>query len=213
MRCFLALSYILWQATALTIPQYSKTNLQIRDDTISTQTSYIDFTGCSATQKDAIIQSNKDALLIAGAALSYKHDELSVHSGGGKAYIDFNTQAAYDYFSDSKINAPYQQQIFNTFLRATLAYRGIGWSDWWNNRYVSISCTNLKNNCKFGTAAYTYKGTNDKYPTIVYCGPFFELKPLADRIAAVKLDLTGLKKQNTKSLFSQGKCGDVLLLS
>jgi hypothetical protein len=29
------------------------------------------------------------------AALSYKHDELSVHSGGGKAYIDFETQAAW----------------------------------------------------------------------------------------------------------------------
>lgn len=140
---------------------------------------------------------------MANAALSYIHDELSVHSGGGKAYIDFGTQAAYDYFSDRESNSPYQQQIFNTFFRATLAYRGIGWSDWWNDRYVSISCTDLQRSCATGTGAYTYNAKADQYPTIVYCNLFFQLNPLAEQIAAVKLDVLGLKKQNTKNLFSQ----------
>lgn len=143
---------------------------------------------------------------MAKAALSYKHDELSVNSGGGKAYIDFGTQAAYDYFGSSKTNSAYQQQIFNTFFRATLAYRGVGWSDWWNNRYVTISCNDLKRHCGAGAvAAYTYNNKADKYPTIVYCSLFFQLKTMAEQIAAVKFDLTGLKKHNTKNLFSQGR--------
>lgn len=204
MLSLLALSYCILLAAALTIRHEPRSNLQSRDDTISTQTTYIDFTGCTAAQKESIVQSNKDALLIAKAALTYKHDELFVNTDGRKSYIDFETQAAYDYFSDSTTNAPYQQQIYNTFLRATLAYRGLGWSDWWNDRYVTISCNDLKNNCKGATGAYTYKGANDKYPTIVYCSPFFSLKTLAEQVKAVKADSTGSKKHNTKNLFSQG---------
>jgi len=156
---------------------------------------------CNSQQSAAIVQANKDALTLANYALDNGKELLATTNTIDK-YIDFGTQAAQDYWG---LSSPYQQRIFDTLYRATQTYRGSGWSDWWNERYVTVTCTDLLQSC--GTSpAYTITHNGDKYPTIVFCPTFFGvLSPHGDMVNRINQDTTGTMKLNIRNLRSQGK--------
>lgn len=169
---------------------------------LSAQTTF-NITGCDPnTQQPVLEQAQRDALTLAKAALADVRPLSTLDADDFT--IDFFSQAAMDYFGDPIANTKYQQRIIDTFYRATIAYRGRGWSDWWNDRYVDVTCTDVHNECGPTTPAYNVYDPKLQYPQIVYCPVFFsELKSHSSLVAAIKADGDGKLKQNIRNLRSQ----------
>ena len=94
----------------------------------------------------------------------------------------------------------------DTLIRATATYRGWGWSDWWNDRYVDVHCDDPAKACSDSSAAYTYTpdAADGKHPRVVYCPAYFNvLKGHSDRVNTIKNDKTGQLKQNVRNMRSQ----------
>lgn len=78
---------------------------------------------------------------------------------------------------------------------ASQAYRGWGLSDWWNDRYVHLSCIDESKNkdCSSGNVVAFYSSTHDKgYPLITFCDPFFD-RP--DRVPGLDEAIERAKKE------------------
>jgi hypothetical protein len=174
-----------------------------RQDVSITTTFNID-QSCTPAQQAIIKQANTDALALANAALDSGREILGTTNAGGKT-INFQTQAAIDYWGPPSLNVPYRQRIFDTLYRATQTYRGTGWSDWWNNRYVTVFCHDVYNTC--GTSpAYTVT-KNVLYPQMVFCPAFFaNLSSHGDMLNKIQQDTRGQMKLNVRNLRSQGRC-------
>jgi len=156
---------------------------------------------CNSEQSAAITQANKDALTLANYALDNAKELLATTNTIDK-YIDFGSQAAQDYWG---LSSPYQQRIFDTLYRATQSYRGSGWSDWWNSRYVNVACSESSKACGTGPA-YTVTDRGDTYPTIIFCPTFFgNLSSHGDMVNRINQDTTGTMKLNVRNLRSQGE--------
>lgn len=70
-------------------------------------------------------------------------------------------------------------------LKAANAYPGWDLSDWWNDRYVMLSCIDHAGDCKEGKyAAYFDPQKRDYgYPIVVFCDEFFKnLTPHSDAV-------------------------------
>ena len=102
---------------------------------------------------------------------------------GGRKIINFDTEAAIEYWGPLSQNLGKRQRVYDTFFRATQATRGWGWSDWWNNRYINMHCNDIekekgKPGCRTNGVAYTYTPEEaGKYPDIVFC-PHFSIRQL-----------------------------------
>src|SRR4051812_1079951 len=60
---------------------------------------------------------------------------------------------------------------------ASKAYRGWGFSDYWYDRYVYLTCTDYsrQKDCSSGKVVAFYSSTHDKkYPLVTFCSPFFD---------------------------------------
>ncbi|KAJ5232833.1 hypothetical protein N7468_005789 [Penicillium chermesinum] len=166
---------LLWQiavivgclgATLLPILPSPSTLFQ-RRTRLNAQTTFFGFNNCSLEQGATIVQAHRDALLLANSALEKDSELLPADS----RYLDFSSAAAIDYWGPPEHNVQWRQRVFDTYIRATRTYRGLGWSDWWSNRYVQISCGGLEGACE-SSIAYTMI-ENDPYPSITYCERFF----------------------------------------
>jgi len=159
-------------------------------------------TSCAADQQTQIKQANSDALLLAIAALQDSRELLA--DGESGKYVAFDTQATVDCWSIPDKNGPYQQRIFDTFYRATHAYRGSGWSDWWNDKYVFVFCRDVDNSYKENSVAYTVTNFSNAYPEIIYCPNFFKLvPPHSSTVNKIRGDVTEQMKLNVRNLRSQ----------
>lgn len=98
----------------------------------------------------------------------------------------------------------YSSQI-DTMYKASQAYRGWGLSDWWNNRYVTLSCKDIDKECEKTSVAYTSrKEQKSGYPLIVFCGAFFDkLDSHSERLDKIKADKS--LQVNVANLRSQGE--------
>ena len=77
------------------------------------------------------------------------------------------------------------RSCIDALLKAADAYPGWGLSDWWNDRYVQLSCTDEANECKGQSAAYFYKSKHDYgYPLVVFCPEFFTKLPSHSDVVA-----------------------------
>lgn len=192
---------------ALLFPS-SYATLETRQDEIDTQTTFY-LHKCSATESSAIKQAQKDALKLADAALDDAREILATDHSGGK-YINFETQAAIDYFGVPSDSAPYQEEIFDGFFRASQSYPGWGFSDWWNDRRVEVHCDDIlkslkgKEGCGEDAVAYTITDPANLYPYIVYCPRYFSgLRSHQEVVNAIKADSTGQMKLNVRNLRSR----------
>ena len=170
---------------------------------VSIQTTFYYDQSCNATELKMLRQAHKDALVLANAALVDREILNTTHTL--EAYINFRTHAAIDYWGPFSKSAPHQEKIFNTLDRATRTYRGSGWSDWWNDRYIWNYCRDLSSGCTDTSPAYT-RTSNTKllYPEIVYCPAFFDkLASHGTQVAKIKADKSGFMKQNLRNLRSQ----------
>jgi hypothetical protein len=174
---------------------------RLRD--VSTLTTFKIDGSCNATQEAIIVEANKDALTLANAPLQGGHHDLGENPDG--KWIDFSTYAANDFWGPQSRNSPYQQRIFDTLYRATQAYAGLGFWDWWYDRYVDVYCVDKIKKCKGKTPAYIVSNPkNSTYPYIVYCGSFFDiLDSHAERVSAILSDHTGAAKLNLRNLRSR----------
>lgn len=89
-------------------------------------------------------------------------------------------------------------------LKAANAYPGWGLSDWWNNRYVMLSCIDHRRDCEEeNVVAYFDTQKRDyEYPTVVFCELFF--KNLTSHSDAVSnIDKNKDLQQNVANLRSQ----------
>ena len=88
-------------------------------------------------------------------------------------------------------------------LKAANAYPGWGISDWWNNRYVQLSCIDEANECNGNFAAY-FDSTNRKYgyPLVVFCPEFFTKLPSHSDVVA-KIDGNKDLQQNLANMRSR----------
>jgi hypothetical protein len=186
-------------------------SLESRQD-VNVQTSFWFYPrSCSDAKQEVIKQAQLDALTLANAALDVDTELLS-HAGTEHKYIDCETQAAIEYFGPLQANLGHRQCIFDTFFRATQAYRGWGWSDWWNRRYIEIHCDDIKGDCDGKVVAYYHNKTKSKadenlqYNVIVYCDVFFKkLRSHAEAIQEIEADTTFQKVRNVRNLRSRGK--------
>jgi len=204
----LSLFSVLAAYVANVVGHPSQPKLEPRQDPISILTTYLDYTGCSTTQRSILVQAAVDARLLAKAALRYRNRDPFVIQSPEGITVDFNSQGAIDYFGTKDRNSAYQQRIIDTLFRGSVAYRGTGLSDWWYDRYVSVSCQDFFGDCSQGLfAGYTDNSkTKSKYPLIVYCPAFFtHLKTHAEQVAAIQSDRTGQLRLNVRNLRSQGE--------
>ena len=194
--------------TLLFLPQGVLCTISKRGDVNIATTFYFD-SSCSQAQQAVIEQAEKDARLLAGAALDDVKELLTVSASKNGKTINFRTKAAIDFFGPSKTNAPSQQYIINTFWRATQAKPGLGWSDWWHNPYVYNSCSGGKEDCaRENVIAYTDKGSGIlyQYPKIHHCDPYFNnLTSHGEMVKRIDEDGSGQRKLNALSMQSQGK--------
>ena len=89
-------------------------------------------------------------------------------------------------------------------LKAANAYPGWGLSDWWNNRYVMLSCIDHAGECKSGKyAAYFDSQKRDYgYPLVVFCNEFFQ-KLVSHSDAVSNIDKNKDLQQNVANLRSR----------
>lgn len=169
---------------------------------VSAQTSFIDFDGCTPDQGATIMKAHRDALDLAEAGLSDSEgDWFRV------ANLDFDTRSSIDYFGPPSQNVFEQARIIDTLVRAKRQHRGIGWSDWWLDRYVSVACGNNNEGsvCKKDMAAVTITNTKP-YQTITYCPLYFNaFKPLDQVIMEIKKNPDQDVRRNVRNMRSQGK--------
>ena len=182
--------------------------LQARQDEVDTQTTFY-IRNCNAKERAIIEQSQKDALKLANAALDDAREILTTDHAGGK-YINFETQAAIEYFGVPSKNAPFQEEIFDTFFHASQSYPVWGFSDWWHNRRVEVHCHYIskgkKSKCKDNSLADTDTNSKNLYPYIVYCNLFFKrLRSHQEMLDGIKADSTGQMKLNVRNLRSHAK--------
>jgi hypothetical protein len=174
---------------------------------VSIQTSFI-FTNsqCNSEQEKTIRQALSDALILANAALDDSGELLS-DSGGNHKYINFDTEAAIEYWGPPSENLGYRQSVVDTFIKATQARRGWGWSDWWNSRYIRMHCDDVDDECEGDVAVAYYKNAtaNYMYPGIVWCPAWFKyLRDHAGLVWDIEHDLTGQKRPNARNMRSRG---------
>lgn len=88
-------------------------------------------------------------------------------------------------------------------MKAANAYPGWGLSDWWNDRYVTLSCKDEANACDDSTAAYFSPGKRDYgYPLVTFCNAFFAtLQSHADVVK--KIDQDPNLQQNVANMRSR----------
>ncbi|KAI1125564.1 hypothetical protein F5Y10DRAFT_294542 [Nemania abortiva] len=149
--------------------------------------------------RTVILKAHDDARKMVAEILDIQHDELSILL---KYTIDWNGLAVIEYFGSPNENQPYREHILRTLVLASEAYPGWGWSDYWNNRYVTITCGDPKNECGTGPAYYI----NDeslKFPYINYCPTFFSILRSHDAMWADVRNGPAEKKQNVRNLRSQ----------
>lgn len=165
----------------------------------STQTTFLIDDSCG-NNKGVIWQAHDDAWKLAGKVLEIEHDEQSTLM---KYTIPWNSAAAIDYFGPPDQNSFYREHILRTLVLSSEAYRGWGISDYWNERYVTVTCNDPDNDCLSTSVAYTSTGSSLKYPRINYCPPFFanlsSHSTMWDRIQKGPPEL----KQNVRNLRSQ----------
>lgn len=95
-----------------------------------------------------------------------------------------------------------------TVSRSAYSYRGTGWSDWWNSRYVQLSCdTDLAEGCASGTTLAIYSNIKIfSYPLITFCDVYFNKFPsFAKVIEQVEYKKDPQRKMNSLNLRNQGK--------
>lgn len=187
--------------------------LKPRASSVDVLTSYTGFAGCDKktahgrVYADILKQAAKDAVTIADAGLDEIRDEL-LPAGYPQKYhqqVDFSKQAAIEFFGPEKQNYYEQARVFDAMFNAARAYTGWGLDDWWNDRYVFLSCINEHNDemCANGKATAYY--TPDKkygYPLVIFCSAFFDKLPTHDE-AIKKVDADPARKQNSFSMRSQ----------
>jgi hypothetical protein len=123
---------------------------------VSIQTSFI-FTNtqCNSEQEKTVRQALSDALILANVALDDSGELLS-DSGGNHKYINFDSEAAIEYWGPPSQNLGHRQRVFDTYFRATQAYPGWGWSDWWKTKYIKMHCNDVDNQCGGDVPAVAY---------------------------------------------------------
>ncbi|KAL9114674.1 MAG: hypothetical protein Q9227_001352 [Pyrenula ochraceoflavens] len=171
---------------------------------VSAQTTFLYDKSCNGDQKSALTQSQTDALSFASAALEDIR-ELVHTVDQDDYYVDFDSQAAIEYFGPQKDNMQYRETILTTLYRAKITFRGLGWSDYWSGRYVDVYCSDTSDKeCGETSPAYTTNDHTMKYPRITYCPPFFKnLTSHASMVDKIKADTSGDMKKNIRNLRSQ----------
>lgn len=161
---------------------------------------YTTFLIDDSCDKAVVQKAHDDAVKMADGALDIEHDELSTLL---KYKINWNGAATVDYFGSPQSNNAYREHILRTLVLSSQAYRGWGWSDYWNDRYVTVTCNDPKNDCGLTSPAYTVNDESQKYPLINYCQTFFKNLSSHDemwnKIKSGPADL----KQNIRNLRSQ----------
>jgi hypothetical protein len=169
-----------------------------RHDDIHALTSFTFDASCGAREVSIIKQANQDAIELATAALDHSDHELSMSPA--HLTIDFDQEAAVDYFGPPSQNLGSRQRIFDTLYTATQTTRGWGLSDWWKSRYVEVVCDY---DCHDAIAHYE---RGEKYPRIVYCADYFDsLRDHSYQVNRIKQDSTGQMKRNVANLRSRGE--------
>ncbi|KAL2044016.1 hypothetical protein N7G274_003537 [Stereocaulon virgatum] len=138
-------------------------------------TSYL-LDNCSSHEIKDLKQAVHDANVIAFAGIPSIH----IINQPPIFFIDFSHEAAIDYFGPSLKNRDQQSRTYITLRRASYAERGLGLSDWWNDRYVQLSCDRTHAGpCNNGTfLAFTDNGRKGfKYPLITFCKEYFTKLP------------------------------------
>ena len=96
-----------------------------------------------------------------------------------------------------------------TLTRASYAYRGWGWSDWWSNRYVELNCDgSLTTSCAKGNvlAATSNNNKDFGYPLITFCDLYFSNLPSFDTVIKTLDSNTNQDlRLNVLNLRNQGK--------
>jgi len=162
---------------------------------------------CDAGQERIIRQAWLDGVLLANAAFD-SSDELLSTTRGNNEIINFDTQAAIEYWGPPSKNLGHRQRIYDTFYRATQAGWGRGWVDWWYERYLGMHCDDPKKQCDDSSSAYYMPWTKGSwtYHGINLCPSFFSiLKDHAELEKDIFADATGQKKLNTRNMRSRGK--------
>lgn len=79
------------------------------------------------------------------------------------------------------------RSCIDAMLKAANAYPGWSLSDWWEDRYVQLSCIDEGNECEGKSAAYFYSSKHDYgYPLVVFCPEFFtKLSSHSDVVANI----------------------------
>ncbi|KAI9749029.1 MAG: hypothetical protein M4579_007031 [Chaenotheca gracillima] len=200
---FFILSLLLLAATTIASP----TPVADPDPpTLTAQTAFTQYVSCSQDEVNILNQNVKDAAALANTGLDYINDDLTTgtYPQYGHQQVDFSKQAAIDFFGPESQNGPYQQRIFDTMLKASNAYPGWGYSDWWKDRYVALSCIEAPNtkSCDGTTPAYFSHRHDYGYPLVVFCPEFFNvLRSHADVVKDV--DQNKDLQQNVANLRSR----------
>jgi hypothetical protein len=166
---------------------------------------YTTFLIDDSCDKAVVQKAHDDAVKMASGALDIEHDELSTLL---KYVINWNGAATIDYFGPPSTNNAYREHILRTILLSSDAYRGWGLSDWWNDRYVTVTCNDPKTDCGTSSPAYTVNDENEKYPLINYCPTFFKNLTSHDDMwnkiqsgpADMKKNIRNLRSQATTAL-------------
>ena len=171
---------------------------------------------CDADQERIIRQAWLDGVLLANAAFDSSDELLSTTTRGNNKIINFDTQAAIEYWGPPSKNLGNRQRIYDTFYRATQAGWGRGWADWWYERYIEMHCDDPRKQCDDSSSAYYMPSTEGSwtYHGINFCHGFFSI--LKDHVELEKdifADATGQKKLNTRNMRSRGKLYPQILTS
>jgi hypothetical protein len=166
---------------------------------------YTTFLIDDSCDKAVVQKAHDDAVKMSGAALDIEHDELSTLL---KYTMNWNGAATIDYFGSPQENNAYREHILRTVLLSGSAYRGWGWSDYWNDRYVTVTCNDPANDCGPSSPAYTSNDETRKYPLINYCPTFFQnltshddaWKKIQNGPADLKQNIRNLRSQATTAL-------------
>lgn len=184
------------------LPSPPRVTLFSKRHRLNSQTTFINFWGCSRSQRDALIHAHQDAVSLAEAALE---DDRELVTTGVSQYINFDTVAAIEYFGPPNQNTKWRQRIFDTFYRATNTYPGWGWSDWWYQRYVEVACGKPTGTCA-SSFAYTQNWVSKSTKSrITYCPKFFEgIESYAQMLERVKNSGPDRRK-NLSNMLNQGR--------
>ncbi|KAI0455002.1 hypothetical protein F5B21DRAFT_219438 [Xylaria acuta] len=166
---------------------------------VDIQTTFL-IDGSCGDNKGVILKAHEDARTMVTKILEIEHDELSTLI---KYTIPWNSAAATDYFGSPNRNSGYREHILRTLFLSSAAYRGWGLSDWWNDRYVTVTCNDPKGACGSTSPAYTNNDKSQRYPLINYCPTFFANLSSHDTMWAKIQNGAPEMKQNVRNLRSQ----------